>query len=498
LTVTGSTFTGNTATFTGTYASDWADGGAIDNGEFGADGSVTVTGSTFTGNTATSDGGAADNGDFGDSGSMTVTASTFTGNSAGSDGGAIDSGDGNRGIFGGSGGSVTVTASTFTGNTASVDGATIDVGGGEEGDPGEGGSVAVAGDVFAGSCDQTGGSWTDGGYNAGSDSSCFGSPKPTDVISPAGLGLSSLASNGGPTQTIAPAAGSAVIGIIPAPAAVTLGGSKVALCPAADQRGYASAAGSNCDAGAVQTSGIAPALSLADTADAPGGYDQAGNTIRYKYKVTNTGPSPLSGITITDPAVPAVNCPAPVLAAGTAETCTGSYTVTQADVTAGKVTDTATATGTSVVAGTVSSNSSSVTVQEGWPAILAGSFHPAVDGPEGYYLSATGNRWTVVVTHPGTSAVSFTGRVTVPAGKLGNLTLTNTPPGSQASIHGRALTFQISNHGRVSGFTFTTSTQVRSITFALDVGGQPATASQLYQGGTPTQASSGSPLTYTR
>jgi hypothetical protein len=55
----------------------------------------------------------------------------------------------------------------FTGNTAGFHGNTID--GGDSG----GGTAAVAEDVFDGSCDQAGGTWTDGGYNAGSDGSCF-------------------------------------------------------------------------------------------------------------------------------------------------------------------------------------------------------------------------------------------------------------------------------------------------------------------------------------
>ena len=64
-----------------------------------------------------------------------------------------------------------------------------------------------------------------------------------------------LTGNGGPTQTIEPTTGNPAIGLIPDPATVTLGGSQVRLCPAIDQRGFASAAGAKCDAGAVQTTG---------------------------------------------------------------------------------------------------------------------------------------------------------------------------------------------------------------------------------------------------
>ena len=81
--------------------------------------------------------------------------------------------------------------------------------------------------------------------------------------------------------------------MIPDPATVTVGGAQVTLCPATDQRGDTSAAGP-CDAGAVQTSGIAPALALTDTAS-PATFNAAGQVITYSYKVTNTGPGPLSG-----------------------------------------------------------------------------------------------------------------------------------------------------------------------------------------------------------
>ena len=248
VTITGSTFSGNTAR---------GNGGAIDTGDgnsggLGATGSVTVTASTFTGNTA-NNGGAIDNAQNGGTGSVTVTASTFSGNTADSlagDGGAIDNGDVG-------GGSMTVTASTFSGNTATGSGNTID-----SGDNGGGGSMTVAGDVFDGSasapaatCHQAGGTWTDNGYNAGSDNTCYGTPTaPAIDATPGPLGLGTLGSNGGPTDTMVPGPVTppTVIGLIPDP---TPG-----LCPATDQRGYTSAANTNCDAGAVQTTGSPPAL----------------------------------------------------------------------------------------------------------------------------------------------------------------------------------------------------------------------------------------------
>jgi hypothetical protein len=505
--VTASTFTGNAA----------LDGAAIDNGEFGG-GTVAVTASTFTGNTASDYGGAIDNGSEG-SGTVTVTASTLTGNTAGLDGGAIDNGDSvnnNPGT-----GTVTVTASTFTGNTA-VDGGAIDNadtfgvatvtviastlagnsgsdgGAIDNGDFDGDGTARVAGDVFDGSCNQAGsGTWADGGYNAGSDGSCFNAgPGDLNAGSSSNLDLGALASNGGPTQTVMPGPGP-LIGMIPFTTTVTLGGSQVNLCPTTDQRGYPSATPAACDTGAVQTFSSPPGLTLKDSAT-PGSFNQAGQVITYHYKVTNTGAGTLSGIAVTDPAAPGVSCPVPSLAPGTGQTCTGSHTITAADLAAGKVTGTATASGATTNGVPVASSAATVTVPEGWPPVVTGTFHPAAGAAEGYYLGATTNTWQLRVTHPGTAKVTFTGQISVPAGTLGHLTLINPGSGHQVNLARRAITFSLPDSGKVTGFSFTTGTKVTSITFTLTINGQPATTSQIYLGASHTQAASGSPITFTR
>ena len=117
-------------------------------------------------------------------------------------------------------------------------------------------------------------------------------------------------------------------------------------------------------------------LEKTTTAD---GFDGTGESIPYSYKVTNTGTVTLSGtLEIADDRIASgdITCPAVPgggIAPGAFLTCTGSYTTTQADVDAGKVTNEATAT-----LGGVTSGSDSVTVnwqapQGSQPSLTVGS-----------------------------------------------------------------------------------------------------------------------------
>ncbi len=91
----------------------------------------------------------------------------------------------------------------------------------------------------------------------------------------------------------------------------------------------------------------APALSLVKSAGAvvdanSSGRQDAGDTVPYTFTVTNTGNTVLQGVAVTDPKIPSVACSTTTLAVGASATCTGSYTLTQADVEAGSVPNTAT------------------------------------------------------------------------------------------------------------------------------------------------------------
>ncbi|MGC4766913.1 DUF7507 domain-containing protein [Micromonospora sp. DT46] len=75
---------------------------------------------------------------------------------------------------------------------------------------------------------------------------------------------------------------------------------------------------------------------------------QAGDKVTYTYTVTNqsTGTvNPITGITVNDNTVTGITCQATSLAPGASTTCTGTYTVTKADVANGKIVNIAQATG---------------------------------------------------------------------------------------------------------------------------------------------------------
>ena len=113
----------------------------------------------------------------------------------------------------------------------------------------------------------------------------------------------------------------------------------------------------------------APALTLVKSAS-PAGTISAGEVITYSFTVTNAGNVTIDGIAIDEGAfsgtgaLSPVTCPVTTLAPGEQTTCTATYTVTQADVDAGQVTNTATAGGTAPGGGTVTSPPSTVTVPQ--------------------------------------------------------------------------------------------------------------------------------------
>jgi len=209
-TVTNDTFTNNTATIYG--------GGALLN----AAGTMTVTGSTFTGNTGPG-GGAIDNDT-----TLNISDSTFTANTGGTNGGgAIDN-------FG----TTTITQATFSGNSSPYSANILNYTGftlkmsmsivaNGQGGPNCGGAQPL----------------TDLGYNIDTGSSC-GFSTANHSMSNTNPQLGPLASNGGPTQTMALPLGSPAVDAIPSSTSGCTG--------TTDQRGTTRPQGAGCDVGAYE------------------------------------------------------------------------------------------------------------------------------------------------------------------------------------------------------------------------------------------------------
>ncbi|MDP5202289.1 DUF1573 domain-containing protein, partial [Flavobacterium sp. DG2-3] len=105
-----------------------------------------------------------------------------------------------------------------------------------------------------------------------------------------------------------------------------------------------------------------PAIALVKTASI-GGTGAVGDEITYTFSVTNTGNVSLTDIIIEDPMIgnTGLTLNSSSLAPGVSESVTATYTITQGDLDAGSVTNSATATGTAPNASTVSDTSGTAT-----------------------------------------------------------------------------------------------------------------------------------------
>ncbi|MFT4214704.1 MAG: hypothetical protein QM622_08010, partial [Microbacterium sp.] len=149
------------------------------------------------------------------------------------------------------------------------------------------------------------------------------------------------------------------------------------------------------------------ALSLVKTASTDT-VDAVGDTVTYTFAVTNTGNATVSDIAIDETAFSGsgtlsdIECDATSLASGESTDCTATYTVTQADIDAGVITNTAVATGTDPSDAAVTSNEDDATVTADQSAALTLVKTASTDT-----VDAVGD----TVTY--TFAVTNTGNVTV-------------------------------------------------------------------------------------
>ncbi|MFC0600819.1 hypothetical protein ACFFHI_20910, partial [Streptomyces palmae] len=75
----------------------------------------------------------------------------------------------------------------------------------------------------------------------------------------------------------------------------------------------------------------APGITVAKRVVSPGPF-HVGDVVEYAYTATNTGNVPLHDLTVNDDKVTDITCRATTLAPRESTTCTGTYTVTQADL----------------------------------------------------------------------------------------------------------------------------------------------------------------------
>ncbi|MFC5287815.1 CshA/CshB family fibrillar adhesin-related protein [Actinokineospora guangxiensis] len=167
--------------------------------------------------------------------------------------------------------------------------------------------------------------------------------------------------------------------------------------------------------------------SVGELVDGDGNGPDAGDTLEFSFQVTNTGNVPLDPVVVSDPVVGAVTCPAGPLAPGASVSCDPvTRALTQAEVDAGVLSNTATATGTAPDGGKATSTDHTSTSVVALPALSLVKSPSAVsdvdgNGPDagdtvtyGFLVTNTGN----VTLDPVTVADPKAGPVTCPAGPL--------------------------------------------------------------------------------
>jgi uncharacterized protein DUF11 len=428
LTITNSTFVGNSANEGGALT-DFAttgltldsdkfidnsaeDGGAllVENDGDGV-GAITLNHDEFDHNTSLFGGGAVDTFD----GPVSVDGSSFIGNDGGKEGGAMffeiiggapqvslvnTTITGNRADFGGGLGflGVVTQASLVNDTIAFNDGpgveATSLLGSGPAPD---GVTNTIIADNRGGDCSNSNGGGSrvpaavDLGFNLDSDGTCFAAATDKTKVDPL---LGQPADNGGPVLTDALATGS------PAIDAGTNGG-----CPPTDARGVKRPQGASCDIGAYEFASAGLSLAAAAPSTAT-----TGVPFNYTLTASSTGPGPSTATTVVD------HLPANVTLFGTTSsqgTCTGSGSPVTVTCDLGAITSGSSATATLVVSvsqpGSVTNAVTASNGEGGSASAQASTMVLAPVAPAG----ASGPRATTgAATGIGAHSATLTGKVT--------------------------------------------------------------------------------------
>ncbi|MCB0913191.1 MAG: hypothetical protein KDB60_16410, partial [Propionibacteriaceae bacterium] len=241
----------------------------------------------------------------------------------------------------------------------------------------------------------------------------------------------------------------------------------------------------------------APAITLDKVAATPTG-NTAGSTIAYSFVLANTGNVTLSPVSVSDPKVGTVTCPVTTLAPGESTTCHATYTLAQADVDAGHVANTATASGTTPAGPTTTATDSTDTSLTRTPGI---SLDKQAGTPTGNTVGSTIS-YSFLVTNTGNVTLSSVG---INDPKAGTVTcpVTTLAPGAATTCTALYLLSQADiDAGHVANSATATGTPPDSLTppTASDTTDTPITAAPALtldkQAGTPSGNTAGSTIAY--
>ena len=188
-------------------------------------------------------------------------------------------------------------------------------------------------------------------------------------------------------------------------------------------------------ASATVPAAVTPGFTIAKASDGP--FQTLGDTVSYTFTITNTSAQTLSSVALNDPLVPAITCagsatsnvtgpvPPASQAPNNVVTCTGSYQVTQADLDAGQIDNTVTATATTPTGATLTDTADATTAID--PAFATRTLSLV----KSVVVTETGD---ATFTAPGqtatyTFAVQNTGNLT-----LNNVTVTDADLGFSCAI----------------------------------------------------------------
>jgi hypothetical protein len=210
-----------------------------------------------------------------------------------------------------------------------------------------------------------------------------------------------------------------------------------------------------------------PALTFVKTASAVDeGQPLVGQIVDYEFLVANTGNVSLSDIaieelTFTGTPSPAISCPASTLAPTASMKCTAGYAVTQADVDAGFISNTARAAGTTPdktqIHSSVASANTQLPQKPGMQLVKSANTSSLAVGATVTYTYTVSNTGNVTVSDIGIDETGFDGKGTTPATPVcanttlapgASTTCTTTYQVTQADVDQGSVTNKAKAHGK--------------------------------------------------